>query len=95
MLMAGLDGIKNKIDPGSPMDKDLFDLPAAELENIPTVCSSLDEAIRCFEADQEFLLEGGVFTPAMIESYVGLKREEVSRLRAATHPIEFEMYYSD
>jgi len=94
MLMAGLDGIKNKIHPGDPMDKDLYDLPPEELEDIPTVCSSLDEALEALDADRAFLTVGDVFTDDMIDAYIDLKMEEVTRLRMSTHPVEFDMYYS-
>jgi len=94
LMMAGLDGIKNKIHPGDAMDKDLYDLPPEEANEIPQVATSLKEALECLEADHAFLLEGGVFTKDMIEGYVQLKRLEVARLHQATHPIEFEMYYS-
>lgn len=94
MLMAGLDGIKNKIHPGDAMDKDLYDLPAEEAANIPTVCSSLDEALEALDKDREFLTAGGVFTDDMINGYIELKMEEVTRLRMTTHPVEFDMYYS-
>ncbi len=94
MLMAGLDGIKNKIDPGQPSDKDLYHLPPAELAKIPTVCGSLEEAIHALEKDHKFLLEGDVFTADFIESYLELKREEWDRFRMAPHPVEFDMYYS-
>jgi glutamine synthetase len=94
MLMAGLDGIKNRIHPGQPHDKDLYELSAAEAKDIPTVCSSLEQAVDCLNADRDFLLAGGVFTNSMIDSYIKLKMQEVTRLRMTTHPIEFEMYYS-
>lgn len=94
LLMAGLDGIKNKTNPGDPMDKDLYDLPPEQLKDIPTVCHSLEDAIVAVQDDQQFLLEGGVFSKSLIEGYVQLKKEEVKRLRMATHPIEFDMYYS-
>jgi len=94
MLMAGLDGIKNKIDPGEPMDKDLYDLPAEEAKSIPTVASSLDMALDALAADHDYLTAGGVFSEDMISSYIDLKMEEVTALRMNTHPIEFEMYYS-
>ncbi len=94
MLMAGIDGIKNKIDPGEAADKDLYDLPAEEAANIPTVASSLEEALDALEADNDFLTAGGVFTPDMIAGYVELKREEVAAVNSATHPKEFELYYS-
>lgn len=94
MLMAGLDGIKNKIHPGDAMDKNLYDLPPEEARDIPTVCSSLEQALICLEKDAEFLLAGGVFTHDLINAYVELKMEEVTRLRMTTHPVEFELYYS-
>ena len=94
MMMAGLDGIQNKIDPGAPMDKDLYDLPPEEEKNIPQVCSSLDQALAALEADHEFLLKGDVFTKDMIEAYIDLKMDEVTRFRMTTHPVEFDMYYS-
>ncbi len=94
MMMAGLDGIKNKIKPGDPMDKDLYDLPAEEAKNIPTVCHSLDQALDSLDADRKFLTAGGVFTDDMIDGFIGLKMEEVTTLRMTTHPVEFDMYYS-
>jgi glutamine synthetase len=92
--MAGLDGIKNKIDPGGPMDKDLYDLPPEEEKKIPTVCYSLDMALDCLDKDRKFLTAGGVFSDDMIDGYIKLKMEEVTRLRMTTHPVEFDMYYS-
>ena len=94
MLMAGLDGIKNKIHPGEAADKDLYHLPPKELAKIPTVCGSLEEAIHALEKDNAFLLQGGVFTKDMIDSYLDLKREEWDRFRMAPHPVEYDMYYS-
>ncbi|MDH4228264.1 MAG: type I glutamate--ammonia ligase [Nitrospirota bacterium] len=94
MLMAGLDGIQNKIHPGQPMDKNLYDLPPDELKNVPHVCGSLTDALDALEADHEFLKKGGVFTEATIASYIALKREEIVRLNMTPHPVEFEMYYS-
>ncbi len=94
MLMAGLDGIKNKIHPGDAMDKDLYDLPAEEAAAIPQVAASFEEALDALEADQEFLLAGGVMDADMINAYIGLKREEVELLNSTTHPVEFDMYYS-
>jgi glutamine synthetase len=94
MLMAGLDGIENKIHPGDPMDKNLYDLPPDELAQVPTVCSRLDQALDALEADHEFLLKGGVFTQNALHSYIELKREECTRLYMTPHPVEFEMYYS-
>jgi glutamine synthetase len=94
LLMAGLDGIQNKIHPGEAMDKDLYDLPAEEAKAIPTVCHSLDMALDELNADREFLTKGGVFTDDMIDAYIKLKMEQVTRMRMTTHPIEFDMYYS-
>ncbi|NVJ59098.1 MAG: glutamate--ammonia ligase [Gammaproteobacteria bacterium] len=94
MLMAGLDGIKNKIHPGDAMDKDLYDLPAEEAAEIPTVASSLEMALEALDNDRAFLTEGGVFSDDFIDSYIKLKKEEVQRLQMTTHPIEFELYYS-
>ncbi|MBO0734202.1 MAG: type I glutamate--ammonia ligase, partial [Methylocapsa sp.] len=94
MLMAGLDGILNKIDPGQPMDKDLYDLPPAEMKAIPTVCGSLREALTNLSKDRSFLKAGGVFDDDFIESYIELKMGEVLRFEMAPHPVEFDMYYS-
>ena len=94
MLMAGLDGIRNKIHPGDPMDKDLYDLPPQELQGIPTVCGSLREALESLEADHEFLLAGDVFNKEQIDGYLGLKWEEVFAFEHAPHPVEFQLYYS-
>ena len=94
LLMAGLDGIKNKIDPGEAMDKNLYDLPAEELAGIPTVCGSLREALEELEANMDFLLAGDVFTRDQIEGYIELKMEEVHNYEHTPHPVEFGMYYS-
>lgn len=94
LLMAGLDGIRNKIDPGAPMDKDLYDLPPEESKSIPQVCHSLDQALEALDKDREFLKAGGVMTDDMIDGYIELKMQEVTKFRAATHPLEFQMYYS-
>lgn len=94
LMMAGLDGIQNKIHPGEAMDKDLYDLPAEEALNIPTVCHSLDQALDCLDADREFLTAGGVFTDDLIDGYITLKMDEVTRMRMTTHPVEFDMYFS-
>jgi glutamine synthetase len=94
MMMAGLDGIQNKLHPGDAADKDLYDLPAEEAANIPTVCHSLDMALEALDADREFLKAGGVFTDDVIDAYIALKMEEVTRMRMTTHPVEFDMYYS-
>ena len=94
MMMAGLDGIQNKIHPGEPADKDLYDLEPEEAKHIPTVCHSLDMALEALDKDREFLKRGGVFTDDVIDAYIGLKMQEVTRLRMTTHPVEFDMYYS-
>jgi len=94
MLMAGLDGIKNKIHPGDAADKDLYDLPAEEAKLIPTVSSTLEQSLDALAADNEFLMQGDVFSADMLGGYIDLKREEVERLNMTTHPIEFDMYYS-
>jgi glutamine synthetase len=94
LLMAGLDGITNKIDPGEAMDKNLYDLPAEELAEIPTVCGSLREALEALAADHDFLLAGDVFTKDQIEGYIELKMEEVEHYEHTPHPVEFGMYYS-
>lgn len=94
MLMAGLDGIQNRIEPGAPMDKDLYDLPPEQEKDIPKVCFDLDAALCALDSDREFLLKGGVFSSELIDAYIALKAEEVTRLRITTHPVEFELYYS-
>jgi len=94
LLMAGLDGIKNKIDPGEASDKDLYDLPPEELAGIPTVCSSLREALEELEKDNDFLTAGDVFTKDQIEGYAELKWEEVYQMEHTPHPVEYGMYYS-
>ena len=94
MLMAGLDGITNEIHPGESFDKDLYDLPPEELEGVPTVASSLEQALAALDADRDFLRAGDVFTDSMIDGYMELKQEEVDYLNATTHPVEFDMYYS-
>jgi glutamine synthetase len=94
MMMAGLDGIQNKIHPGDPLDKDLYDLEPEEAKGIPTVCHSLEQALEALDADREFLKAGGVFSDDLIDGYISLKMAEVTRMRMTTHPIEFEMYYS-
>jgi len=94
MLMAGLDGVRNKIEPAGPLDKDLYDLPPAELAEIPQVPASLDEALAALEADHGFMLEGDVFTPDVIETWIEYKREkEVDAVRLRPHPWEFALYY--
>ncbi len=94
ILMAGMDGILNKIHPGDPMDKNLYDLPPAELKDIPTVCASLREALESLDASREFLTKGGVFSDDQIDAYIELKMEEVIRFEHTPHPVEFDMYYS-
>jgi glutamine synthetase len=94
MMMAGLDGIQNKLHPGEPLDKDLYDLPPEEEKGIATVAHSLDVALEALNADREFLKAGGVMTDDMIDAYIELKSEEVERLLQATHPVEFDLYYS-
>jgi glutamine synthetase len=94
MLMAGLDGIKNKIEPAAPVDKDLYELPPDEMANVPQVPGSLDKVIDALEADHDFLLEGGVFTSDLIETWITYKREnEIDQLRLRPHPYEFNLYY--
>jgi glutamine synthetase len=94
LLMAGLDGIQNKIHPGEAADKDLYDLPPEEGKLIPTVASSLEMALEALDADREFLTRGGVFTDDMIDAYIELKKADIERLNMTTHPVEFDMYYS-
>ncbi|WED44187.1 glutamate--ammonia ligase [Legionella cardiaca] len=94
MMMAGLDGIQKKIHPGQPMDKDLYDLPPEELIDVPTVCNSLEQAVYHLQQDQEFLLQGDVFSKDFINSYIELRQQEISLIRSMVHPLEFEWYYS-
>ena len=94
MLMAGIDGIQNRIHPGEAIDKDLYDLPPEELQDIPTVCSSLREALGALDEDRAFLTTGDVFTDEQISAYMELKWEEIYRLEHTPHPVEFDMYYS-
>jgi glutamine synthetase len=94
MLMAGLDGIQNKILPGDPMDKDLYDLEPEEEKAIPMVCFSLQQALESLDADRGFLKAGDVFNDSLIDAYIALKTEEITRLQMSTHPVEFDMYYS-
>jgi glutamine synthetase len=94
LLMAGLDGIQNRIDPGEPLDKDIYDLPPEELANVPSLPGSLDESLKALEADHDFLLKGDVFTTTMIDRWISYKREkEITPLRLRPHPLEFSMYY--
>jgi glutamine synthetase len=96
LLMAGLDGIKNKIEPPEPVDKDLYELPPEDLAAVPQVPASLDEALDALEADHDFLLEGGVFTQDVIDTWIAYKREhEVDALRLRPHPYEFALYYDN
>jgi glutamine synthetase len=94
LMMAGLDGIQNKIHPGESADKDLYDLPPEEAAQIPVVAASLQEALDELNSDREFLTKGGVFSDAMLDAYIDLKQQEVDLLNMTTHPIEFDMYYS-
>jgi len=94
MLMAGLDGIRNRIHPGDPMDKNLYDLPPEELKDVPTVCGSLRQAVNALEEDHEFLLAGEVFDKDQLDAYMELKWEEIYTFEHAPHPVEFKMYYS-
>jgi len=94
LMMAGLDGIRNQIDPGAPSDKDLYDLPPEEAKHIPEVCYSLEQALQALDADRGFLKAGGVFTDDVIDAYIALKMQEVTKVRMSTHPLEFELYYS-
>jgi glutamine synthetase len=94
LLMAGLDGVQNKIHPGDPIDKNLYDLPPEEAAKVPTVCHSLDQALAELDKSRAFLTKGGVFSDDFIDSYIALKHEEVTRFRMTTHPVEFDMYYS-
>jgi len=94
LMMAGLDGIEKKIDPGPPMDKDLYELPPEELKDVPTVCGSLREALMNLDRDRAFLKKGGVFDDDFINSYIELKTKEVQRFEMTPHPVEYDMYYS-
>jgi glutamine synthetase len=94
ILMAVLDGIQNKIDPGDPLDKDIYSLPPEELKDIPTVCGSLREALASLDADRDFLKKGGVFSDDQIDAYIELKMEENMRYEMTPHPVEYDMYYS-
>ena len=94
MMMAGLDGIENKIDPGDPMDKDLYELPPEELATVPQVCGSLRDAAEALDADRDFLKKGGVMDYDQIDGYLELKWEEIYNYEHTPHPVEFDMYYS-
>ena len=91
--MAGLDGIVNKIEPGEPLDKNIYELPPEELAKVPNVAGSLSEALDCLEADHEFLLHDDVFTSDVLEKYVELKREQSAEVRLRPAPLEFTLYY--
>jgi glutamine synthetase len=93
-MMAGLDGIQNKIDPGKSMDMDLYELSPEEEAKLKTVCSSLDVALDNLDKDRDFLKKGDVFSDDLIDAYIGLKMKDVTAFRAATHPLEYQMYYS-
>jgi glutamine synthetase len=94
MLMAGLDGVQNRIEPPDPVDKDLYDLPPEELAQVPQVPGSLEEALTALENDQDYLLAGGVFTPDLIETWLAYKRlREIDEVRLRPHPWEFYLYY--
>lgn len=95
MMMAGIDGIKHKIHPGQSMDKDLYELPPEELLDVPTVASSLEQAIEHLQRDHEFLLQGNVFSHDFIQSYIQLRQMDIEKVRSLVHPIEFELYYSN
>jgi glutamine synthetase len=94
MLMAGMDGIKNKIQPGDPLEKDLYDLTPKELAKVPTVAASLAEALAALDKDRAFLTKGDVFSNEQIDAYIELKKEEAQRVDYTPHPVEFDMYYS-
>jgi glutamine synthetase len=94
MLLAGLDGVQNKIHPGDPIDKNMYDLPPEEAAKVPHVCASLEQALDRLRDDHAFLTKGGVFSDDFLESYITLKEEELTRFRMTTHPVEFDMYYS-
>ena len=94
MLMAGLDGIKNKIDPGKSFDQDLYALTEKQVKKVPTVCGSLREAMEALDKDRNFLKQGNVFTDDQIDAYIELKYEEIHNFEHTPHPIEFDMYYS-
>ena len=94
MLMAGIDGIENKIHPGDAMDKNLYDLPSEEITGIETVCSSLNQALEALNKDRTFLKKGEVFSDDLIDGYIQLKSEEVQAFEMTPHPVEYQMYYS-
>src|SRR5262249_25081068 len=94
MMMAGLDGVQNKIHPGDPVDKNLYDLPPEEAKKVPNVCSSLEQALEYLDKGREFLTRGGVFSNDMLDAYIEVKMEEVPNVRVARHPSELRRYYS-
>ncbi|MDH3661432.1 MAG: glutamine synthetase, partial [Alphaproteobacteria bacterium] len=94
LLMAGLDGIARQIDPGEPMDRNLYDLPANEIEEMPTVCRTLDQALSALDRDRAFLTQGEVFSDGVVDAYIALKRREIEALEAVPHPVEYQLYYS-
>jgi glutamine synthetase len=94
MMMAGLDGIQNKINPGQPIDKDLYDLPPEEEKEIPTVSYSLEQSLEALDKDRGFLTAGGVLSDSLIDAYIALKQQEITRVAMTPHPVEFDMYYS-
>jgi glutamine synthetase len=94
MLLAGLDGVQNRIDPGEPLEKDIYDLSPEELKDVPTLPGTLDDSLKALEADHEFLLKGDVFTPQLIERWIGYKRDkEITPMRMRPHPLEFSLYF--
>jgi glutamine synthetase len=94
MMMAGLDGVLNKIDPGESLDKDIYDLSPEEMKNVPSMPASLEEALECLEEDHDFLLKGDVFTEELVETYISYKkRAEADAVRLRPHPYEFALYY--
>src|SRR6266540_1644021 len=94
MLLAGLDGIQNRIDPGDPLEKDIYDLSPEELKDVPTLPGSLDESLKALEADHDFLLKGDVFSQQLIDRWINYKRDkEITPLRMRPHPLEFSLYF--
>jgi len=93
-MMAGLDGVENRIHPGEAATKDLYHLPPEEDRQVPTVCASLEEALAALEADRAFLTRGGVFSDGMLDAYIELKQAEVQRVRMTPHPVEYDLYYA-
>ncbi len=94
LLMAGLDGMSRQIDPGEPMDRNLYDLPSNEIDELPTVCRTLDEALTALDRDRAFLTSGEVFSDGVIDAYIALKKNEIEALEAVPHPVEYQLYYS-